>query len=454
MTIPAEVKEVDQLLESFREAGEMDSQGVFTLSGRRAIGKLSKSLLVEPSDWILKVIQGACRACALDLKISQAKKATHMRLELPFLLDIKALEGSLVAGTSALQPGIDELSSGLRAVGLGQDRAWVARFRTDKAVYWMTVQQGQINLETIDEAGHSDGERTEVLLGIAFPAGQLGKIGGILRFGSAIQNEHAALRERARACSIPLYLDGHRIDNLRYTEPLGSFEKEALLGVSYPDPDRDEIQTSLAPITIPKGLRQAGEEPYLDRLQSEDPFYMPPPPSAPDASSVQRWAYRYQKDQAARGGRRAAQHYPLPTPSRVYLVRFGVVVGRRNLGITEPIVADVFLCANHLRSDLSGLEVEVTPEILEQARSEVARCTSFLNLLQSELKNYRPKPAKRELMLLGGIGVTALLLSPWLLKLTLVPFCAAKLRSSTQHRRRLLEECLHHLQHFAKVYGK
>ncbi len=454
--IPADAKAIDHLIESFREAGDMDSQGVFTLSGRRAVGKLAKSLLIEPSDWILKVTQGACRAQAPHLKISQTKKATHIHFDLPFRLDIKDLEESLVAGTSSLQPGIEELSSGLRAVGLGQDRAWVARFRTDQTVYWLLVQRGQIELETTVGAGHSSGDHTEVLLGIAFPVGQLGKLGGILRFGSAIQNEHATLRERARACSIPLSLDGHRVDNLRNNEPLGSFEKEALLGISCPTPTPEELQRLPAPITIPKGLRQASDEPYLDRFHSEDPFYLSASTAVPDASSVQRWAYRYHKngDGPSRGGRNATRHVPLPTPSRIYLVRFGVIVGRRNLGITEPIVADVFMCANHLRSDLSGLEAEVTPEILKRARSEIARCTNFLEHLQSELGLYRPKPTRKDLMLLGGIGATALLMSPWLLKLALVPLCAVRLRSSAQHSRQVLEGCLQHLQIFAKVYGK
>jgi hypothetical protein len=440
-----EEKTLDHFLSSFREAGQLDSQGSFTMAGRKAAGKLAKSLLPDPADWILKVVQGACQARAQELRISQTSRATHIEFQLPYLLDVRALEHSLTQGASAVQDGIDDLSKALRVVGLGQDRSWVARLRTGETTHWVLVKDGEASLETVTGQAGQPGV-TDVLIGIAFPPGQAGKVGGLVRFGAAIQNEHEALAQRARACSIPLLLDGCRLDTLQRSDGLGGFEAEAFLGVTLGG------DISGRPITPPLGLKQSQPAGALgDRFRDPAPFFYPDPGPGASGSSILRVAFRYQRERHARDGS-TYLFRPLASPSRVLLVRHGVVVGKRNLGLTEPIAVDVYLNANEDRTDLSGLEVEVLPEHVETARSEVRTLGPFLGDLEAHLANYVTRPKSRDLALYGSVSGLALLLTPWPVKLLAVGASVLQIRSASQQYQRLVGDCRQEITTFQHRY--
>ena len=440
-TEPDEKHTLNHFLSSFQEAGRLDSTGVFTMSGRKAVGKLASRLLAQPADWVLQVVQAACRADAPELRVSQTSKATHLEFQLPYVMDFQALERSLTMGTVSAQPGIDELSSALRVVGLGQDRSWVARFRTGQATHWVLVKGGEASLETVPEESGCPGV-TEVLVGVAFPAGESGKVGGLVRFGAAIQNEHEALAQRARACPIPLWLDGERTDTLQRANTLtGGFEHEAFLGVALGH------EPSQPPISAPRGLVQSQPSRVRDRFIDPRPFYLPSFDNQSSGSSVLRVAFHYSREQHARNGR-THLFRPLPIPSRVLLVRHGVVVGKRNLGITEPIAVDVYLNGNHERSDLTGLEVEVTPGHITAARAELKELEPFFATLLNELEAHRARPNTREVALYGGLGGLALLLAPWPLKLAALGATAAKLHLTTVQHQRVLGDCLVELAAF------
>lgn len=432
---------LNHFLSSFQEAGRLDSTGVFTMSGRKAVGKLASRLLAQPADWVLQVVQAACRADAPELRISQTSKATHLEFLLPYVVDFQALEHSLAMGTASAQPGIDELSSALRVVGLGQDRSWVARLRTNQATHWVLVKGGEASLETVPDQNGLPAV-TEVLVGVAFPAGESGKVGGLVRFGAAIQNEHEALVQRTRACPIPLWLDGERADTLQRPNTLSSgFEHEAFLGVALgSEPSRPLIG-------VPRGLAQSQPSNVRDRFIDPHPFYLPPFEGKTSGSSILRVAFHYHREQHARNGR-SYLFRPLPIPSRVLLVRHGVVVGKRNLGITEPIAVDVYLDGNHERSDLTGLEVEVTPGHITAARAELRDLEPFFAALLSELEAHRARPNTREIALYGGLGGVALLLAPWPLKLAALGAAAAKLHLTVIQHQKVLRDCLVELAAF------
>jgi hypothetical protein len=427
-----EQRALDDLLSSFREAGQMDSQGSFTMAGRKAAGKLAQSLLPEPADWILKVVQGACRAQAPALSISQTRRATHVEFQLPYLLDIQAFEASLTQGSTSYQSGIDELSTALRVLGLGQQRSWVARLRGAETTTWVLVKDGEASLETVAERAGETGV-TEVLIGIAFPPGQTGKVGGLVRFGAAVQHEHEALSVRARACPIPLLLDGERLDTLQRESTLESFEHEAFLGVAFGQ------EPQLAPLAPPGGLQESELGRWRDRFTDPRPYFVPSPPVA-GCSSVLRVAFRYQRERHTRGERLRAFR-PLPTSSRVLLLRHGVVVGKRNLGISEPIAVDVYLNSDQVRSDLSGLAVEVQPEHVQAARQELRGLGGFLTVLESRLEAHVCRPRPSEVVGYTGLSALALLLTPWPIKLLTLGGSAFQLHAASQQYRRLVRDC-------------
>lgn len=434
-----EEQTLGHFLASFREAGRLDSQGGFTMAGRKAAGKLAQCLLPEPADWILKIIQAACRAEASELRISQTSKATHLEFHLPYALDIQAFERGLTLGASCSQAGLDELATALRVVGLGQNRSWVARLRTGETTHWVLVQAGEVSLETVSGQNGRKGI-TEALLGIAFPPGESGKVAGLVRFGAAIQNEYEAVAHRARACPIPLWLDGQRADTLQRAGTLsGEFENEAFLGVALgQEPGR-------SPIRAPRGLQQSQPSPVRDRLIDPRPFYQPDLEG--EGSSLMRVSFHFQKEPHARHGG-SYLFRPLPIASRVLLIRHGVVVGRRNLGITEPIAVDIYLDASQERTDLTGLIVEVDDGHVQRARAELKSLEPFLTGLVASLEAHRARPMPRDLALYGGVSGLALLLAPLPLKLVTFGFSAFKLHDAARQHRQVLKDCLNELALF------
>ena len=141
---------------------------------------------------------------------------------------------------------------------------------------------------------------------------------------------------------------------------------------------------------------------------------------------------------------------PLNTPSRVVLLRHGVVVGRRSLGDTEAIACDVYLNADHMLANLSGLEIEVTPEHVELARRELTGLGPFLEKLREELKLHQGRPARLDWVLGATIASgAALLLTPWPLKVVGLGVAAGRLRSASRHYAGVVAECAEEVRKFS-----
>lgn len=437
---------LEELLLSFEETGQLDSRGVFTLAGRRAAGKLARSLLPEPADWILKVVQSACRAKASELRISQRGKATHVAFSLPFQLDLRAFELSLTQAQAASQPGVEELATALRVLGLAQDRSWVARVTQGKAVHWILANQGEVSVE-VAERLDSEATTSDLLLGIAYPPGQAGKLGGLVRFGAAIQNEHEALLTRTRACPIPLFLDGSRLDDMARTDGLASIENEAFLTVAL-----GHASSELPCVSWPSGLSISQNSKFQDRFWDPRPYFLPDLARGATGSSLLRVAFRFQKE--PRTSRTNGTRFrSLVTASRIVLIRHGVVVGQRNLGLSAPIAIDVYLNADDLAGNLSGLEVEVLPLHADQARREIEALGPCLRELGRALSGHRGRPSKTDWVLGAGLGLgAAALLVPWPIKLLGLGMTAIHLRTASQQYRGLVAECASELTKFSVRY--
>ena len=396
---------LDGLLTSMEAGGELDSQGVFTLAGRRAAGKLARELLSDPADWILKVVQSVCRAKASELSIHQTGKSTHFAFSFPFALDLRALELSLTQAQAASQPGVEELATALRVVGLAQERAWVLRVVMGAATHWIVVNRGEVSVEMGSEGATHEGG-TDLLLGIAYPPGQAGKVGGLVRFGAAVQQEHEALLSRTRACPVRLLLDGVRLDDMARTEGLATLENELFLGLTM-----GQHPSEREPISWPQGVGQQKASWFTDRLWNSGPFYLPELKQS-EGSSLLRVAYRFQEEGVRRGSLDSTFR-SLMTSSRVVLVRHGVVVGRRNLGISAPIGVEVYLCADQDVANLSGLEVDVQPTHLNQALAELTQLGPFLRELQFALASYTGKPRRRDWARGAGVALVSSVFLPW-----------------------------------------
>lgn len=436
-------QEIEDYLSQLRSKGNIDSEGHFTVAGLRAVGKLATFLLEDESDWILKIIQAACAAEARELHIKQTHRSTQVQFKLPFPLDLQDFEKNLVSlAAQATQPGVDDLINGLRAVGMGQLRTWVASLSVNGEKALISCNSGELAAERRREERPAE-NITELALGIAYPENQSGKLGGILRFGEAVQNEHMTLLSKARTCSIPLFLDGRRIDDLFEPTLATALQSRVFLGV---DTASDSAFPSLR---IPAALRSSLGEKLQAKLNAHTPLHLAPLPPERRASSIHRWYFNYSCQEKLGKGDNFQR--AVPSPSRVFLVRKGVVVGRKNLGFSHAISVDVFMSADGLRTDLTGLKVEPDDEQVSLAKQAIRDSSPFLQEILAQLTDYSARPLSRDLLMYGGIGVLSLL-SPWFaVKAVTGAVSGLMLARSAQNQRELVQDCKDRLLDFCEL---
>lgn len=433
---------LDDYLSQLRDKGDFDSEGFFTVAGTRALGKLAAFLLPNKSDWILKLVQGACGAEAPEIRIKQTHRSTQISFQAPYPVDLDLFERYLlVTGPQRDDRGLDDLTSGLRAVGMGeQQRDWVAKLTVGANESFLSCVEGQLTSQRFQLESPGPEEVTEIALGIAYPANESGKLGGLIRFGEAVQNEHSALLLKTRLSPVPLFLDGERLDNVREPNFASALQQRIFLGINAC------TQQGWPSMPVPAGLVPAKSPAEMKAFFSNEPFFVPHLPLDGRATSVQRWHYNYSRREQPGKGQSFLQ--AVPTPSRVHLVRRGVVVGSKSVGVVHPISADIFLSADHLRSDLSGLQVIPGTEEAEIAKKGMRQSLGYLSHVQDLLSEIKSRPLSRDLAVYGGIGALALL-SPWFaLKAVAGTVSGVMLYKAAKTDRRVLSDCREQLHDF------
>ena len=103
---------LDDYLSQLRGKGNFDSEGVFTVAGTRALGKLAAFLLPAKSDWILKIVQGACGAQSPEIRIKQTHRSTQISFQAPYPVDLDLFERYLlVTGPQKDDGGLHDLGA-------------------------------------------------------------------------------------------------------------------------------------------------------------------------------------------------------------------------------------------------------------------------------------------------------------------------------------------------------
>jgi hypothetical protein len=433
-------QDLDSYLSRLRERGQHDSEGFFTVAGTRAIGTLAEFLLPEKTDWLLKMVQAACVGSATRMSVKQTHHSTQIHIPFPDAFDMGSFERALISpSTSGANQSLADLVAGLRAVGVGQLRDWVASLTVGQEKVFVTCVLGQVTSERV-RTEEPPVEGTDVHVGVAYPSNQSGKIGGLIRFGEAVQNEHQALIQKARACPIPLYLDGHRIDDMGEPSLSNVLHPRAFLGINVTSqPGHPSIQ-------IPHALQSADSPSQAKEFHSQAPFLVPELPQERQAGCILRWYYNYSRREEPGKGHIFLQ--AVPSPSRVHLVRHGIIVGRKNLGVSHPVSADVFVCGDHIRSDLTGLRLDPSTEEVEFAKEGIRLSLGFLEDVLEKLIAIESRPFSKDLLLYGGLGALSLL-SPWFaLKAVGGAVSGLMLALANKGDARVLVDCIAKLEEF------
>ncbi len=107
---------MEDLLGRFREAGEVESTGAFTLDPKKALEKLSAFQLPSPHSWILKVIQSLQLSGSRKIDISAGvNRVSVVADSIPKgFVNIEELIGHLLMDSKHSDPALRHLAAGLQ----------------------------------------------------------------------------------------------------------------------------------------------------------------------------------------------------------------------------------------------------------------------------------------------------------------------------------------------------
>ncbi len=345
---------LESFLERAREAGEFDSEGHFTLNRHKAAGKLAAFLLPRGGYWLLKLVQAAVLARADSLEINEGQHALTVRMKASRKAEHRDFTQSLL-NADLKETWTSQLAQALRAVGIGENRSWVSTLHGDGHTTHLACTDGNLSTETLPD-WKPDSEVLEWQLTVELAAEE-------------DRPETALLPERALTSSVPLTVNGVRVDTLQFAQDHGyqSFP----IGVRWVvSPDGNRLQ-------IPPAVRQPGVWNYV--------------PAFTLNSRVNRMIAAHFNYVSVRGG---TDVRPVRTESSLNLIRHGVVVARRSLDLFHGVSVDIFLYAQDEWMDLSGLKAEPPRSLLENAEEEVTSFSGSLRDLSRQMveRRWTPKP--------------------------------------------------------------
>ena len=367
-------EQLQSFLHSVRQEGVFDSEGCFTLNRHQAAGKLA-AFLLPPGYWALKLVQAACLAQSESMVFRQADRSITLDLELGRPLDHFVFLNSLLH--PSLEMGwVAQLAQGLR--GIGESRSWLATLESQGRTTQTASNGGELSSETTSECLYKGfGTRLRVTVEPASP--------GL---------EVDLLRARALASSVPLTVQGARVDHLQFgTEGSGRARTFPIGAHWVTSPHRNGL-------IIPPGVRDTGHWYYVPAFTAN--------------SRVNRMLTAHFHYISCRGG---LDVRGWPVSSSLHMVRHGVVVKTMDLCLHHPISVDLYLFADDPYLDVTGLQARAPQGLVQQAEEEVTAFNASLRELARQLGQGGWKPERSQLLSWVGAGALSLAVAPLLLPL-------------------------------------
>lgn len=347
------MESLDTFLES-QQSGLFDSSGEFTIAADKALEKLARSQLPEPSYWILKLAQFA--TCFGVERVSVAIRKGHCRvfMTLPKPLGLEHISRGLGSVEPLCDPALEHLVTGLRAIGGMTERRFGLCLRGPDHCDYLRWTGSELS----SSRGGSDSERNELMLEVALAKGTVVQnvaslIGTVLREG-----ESEVLMESAYTVPYQLSLGGYKIHQFRRDTVNLFFQ------TIFWDYHRCEDG-----VELPAFLRKQGRE-------------------YPRVSAYWRATYYYEVRHEAR------TLYPSPKPlfhsSTIFWLRDGVIVKKELLkGPGSPYAVEVYVDCSELPTDLGGLDCRRGPEF-EEKREWVRRLLAHIaKKAPSHVENFK-----------------------------------------------------------------
>lgn len=428
---------LSQFLQLEAEAGTRDSQGVFTISGEAAIGKLAAFQLPRPSAWVLKIVQAAVAGRAPKVEFRQDARVTLILFQPRERFTVDDLQSALMTTNICENRSLEHLSVALRAAGFGESRPFTLALEGDGWQHLLGWDGKQLSRRSVE-----DPEAREFLirLGVAYPRDEQGRTLGI-RSGKAVA-EYQELVNSANICPIPLKVDGRRLDTS--VTPRGHSihaYKTSLLCLGW------GAQSDCPILPLPAALPEEDKSwRPTDRFTDKRPFRRAARSRGDQATMLYRVEYHY-RIESYRGKHKSFTFHGVPLASSCRWVKDGVVVDEQRIDqlTTNAVNLVLYLSADGLGSDISGFKLRDSDVRSRRCAAAVHSILGEMEQLEKDLQSHKPMPFGWEAAAYGAIGVAALASLPTFGKSLMGAAMGYQMISSAHDKYQLVKDSANHL---------
>ncbi len=387
-----------RFLEEKAQPGRFDSEGHFSVSTELALRKLKDHALVDPSQWVLKLVQAGVAGRADEIAIKAFRNSTRADIVLSDLAPLDTFEGALLRLESARGSLMGELCVGLRAL-LNQHQ-----FR----LLWCDGESAQGFVWDGSELHHAKPHPCSVT------SSRLRlEMSGPQCSAASRAEETRLLQERCRWCGVTLTLDGRQVngpDNLPRSQfPLTRHGTDSprYLASGWLRDTLPEVEPSdpVSPV-LKKGQ---------DVLRAGTPFLHWPRRQTHQFGGGFCLYVSYEfLDDSSPG---FLSYFGDPIPSLLNEVfclgvnRLGVLCGgyeSEDFGIGGQVV----ICGDALATDLVGLNVVPDARWRKEATAVLTELMVLVDVAKDRLLAYERRPRRNRLELASEIGFERLM-SRW-----------------------------------------
>lgn len=355
-------------LDSARDEGAVDSEGAFTMAHDKALTKLARFALPRPYDWVLKILQAANAWECPVLVVQQTRVATSFFFCPPgsTFPDDGDIVQALKSGSFDDGGPVDTLSMALRSLVDQVGLSFVlATFRNGKLGEPIFAGDDVHALSDSDRRAWTNLNKTGLRLTVSHFQGSesfTGRFVPTFSFQERRDLEIAkVLNSGCTASCTKVYLDGRVVSDFSHQCPV-KFRFLAVANVMETASGSEEVTWQLFDPTCSR---------FRHRWEREVG-------KACKASVVVQTADTCLSVEAYETG---PQGYGIVPPAFHLLnwTRFGVEASRRRVPCaTSSTSVTCFFRGDHLRSDLSGMNLQVDDE-------ERTRAVNYLSLVAESL---------------------------------------------------------------------
>jgi hypothetical protein len=354
--------DIEQLLQGLQNEGTLHSTGRFTISLEKHREKLSQFSFERPSQWILKIIQALTVAQIESCKIQQFHHRTEIIIKsTDSVFSVEQMKQALDNPQDKQNEAIGHLMTALCYLSFKLGLTWAWKDQgSPNALIAQGIELTEITSIATDYATLQISHIQPKADGIWWAP--LLKITGY-KGPEACAEITRELNLHAYTCPFPLLLDGRRIDNLlrcSSQKPSSATQSTELIAPR----GFGRTYGPVAPLRISHRLRNS------DLLESDPADQIPAEAGwlALLFGHLRVVAQSYGNDYAA-----------APNPSRISWVRKGIVIAEEKLSTNSGASLHLFLSADHLKTDISGLKLieertkphpEIMLDLLEWTRPE------------------------------------------------------------------------------------